>query len=237
MPNIIEKTCLFCSKNFEASFAEHNRGNAKYCSSECCSRHYSVVRKSRIKKTNCVCATCSKQFYRATSKNHSKSGFNFCCRICSDKSKIIQPKDCLECGFPTHAVGKKYCSVKCQRKFQYKEYIVSWLAGDADGKRGLEEVSSKIRRYLFEKNNNKCEKCGWNKVHPITRKVPLTINHIDGDCHNNKPSNLELICWCCHSLTPNFGGLNKGSGRKTRREKKKFMEHTGFEPVASTLQK
>ena len=28
--------------------------------------------------------------------------------------------------------------------------------------------------------------------------------------------NLELLCPSCHSLTPSYGGRNKGNGRKTR---------------------
>jgi 5-methylcytosine-specific restriction endonuclease McrA len=47
----------------------------------------------------------------------------------------------------------------------------------------------------------------------------LTTNHIDGDSENHRPENLELLCGGCHSLTPHYGKLNNGHGRKRRREK------------------
>jgi 5-methylcytosine-specific restriction endonuclease McrA len=49
--------------------------------------------------------------------------------------------------------------------------------------------------------------------------VPLTVNHKDGDSENHRPDNLELLCPGCHSLTPNFGKLNLGRGRRQRRER------------------
>ena len=80
------------------------------------------------------------------------------------------------------------------------------------------QISSSIRKYLFEKYNSKCCKCGWCKINPITKRVPLQVNHIDGDATNCNEHNLELICPNCHSLTPNFGSLNKNGKRKYRYE-------------------
>jgi 5-methylcytosine-specific restriction endonuclease McrA len=59
--------------------------------------------------------------------------------------------------------------------------------------------------------------CGWEKIHPITLKVPVELHHIDGDSKNNKLDNLILLCPSCHSLTPSFRGLNRGNGRKNRK--------------------
>ena len=60
----------------------------------------------------------------------------------------------------------------------------------------------------------KCSECGitdWaNK--PIT----LQVHHIDGNCTNNMPDNLKLICPNCHSQTPTFGSRNTGNGRGAR---------------------
>jgi hypothetical protein len=62
-----------------------------------------------------------------------------------------------------------------------------------------------------------CCKCGWHKINKTSGKIPLEINHIDGDSTNNVESNLELICPNCHSLTSTYRGLNKGHGRKERK--------------------
>lgn len=79
--------------------------------------------------------------------------------------------------------------------------------------KGRTSISSHIRRYLFEKYNNKCCECGWGKLNKYTNKTPLEIEHCDGDFTNNKESNLKLLCPNCHSLTSTYKSLNKGNGR------------------------
>jgi hypothetical protein len=79
--------------------------------------------------------------------------------------------------------------------------------------------SGHLRRYLFEKYDNACSCCGWKKINSFTGKIPLEVDHIDGNSNNNIESNLRLLCPNCHSLTPNFRNLNKGMGMKWRRQK------------------
>ena len=71
----------------------------------------------------------------------------------------------------------------------------------------------------MDKYNCSCQECGWNKVHPITGNVPLQIHHIDGDCTNNKEENLQLLCPNCHTLTENYGSLNKNATRIDKRKR------------------
>jgi ssDNA-binding Zn-finger/Zn-ribbon topoisomerase 1 len=71
----------------------------------------------------------------------------------------------------------------------------------------------------MEKFGERCTICGWSKKNLATGKVPLEIDHIDGNSDNNTEANLRLICPNCHSLSPNFRNLNKGKGRSWRTAK------------------
>lgn len=125
---------------------------------------------------------------------------------------------CLVCGKKPKRSSYKYCSNKCQVTYQYEEYIKEWKLGLVTGDRGIvaKNISRHIRRYLTEIYGEICSVCGWNKKHPITSRVPLEIDHINGDSNDNREKNLRLICPNCHSLSPNFRNLNKGKGRVWR---------------------
>lgn len=130
---------------------------------------------------------------------------------------------CLNCG--KNLVGnKKYCDNKCQADYQHKEWITRWKQGLESGLKGAYGISHHLKRYLFEKFNNKCCKCGWGEMNPFSQNIPLEIDHIDGDYSNNNEENLQLLCPNCHSLTPTYKGANKGQGRK---ERKKYSQSSG----------
>lgn len=135
--------------------------------------------------------------------------------------KYIKNKKCLNCGELVKKNASKYCSHKCQQDYNYKQYILNWKEGKESGLVGDRYVSDNIRRYMFEKYNNSCCKCGWNEINETSQKCPLQIHHIDGDYKNNSEENLELLCPNCHSLTSNYGSLNKGNGRDYRYKNKK----------------
>jgi len=66
-----------------------------------------------------------------------------------------------------------------------------------------------VKRRLLETSlkEHKCEKCNlteWND-----QKIPLELNHIDGNRHNHHISNLELLCPNCHAQTDTYRGKNK----------------------------
>ena len=187
-----------------------------------------------------VCKKCETEF---KSKDKRQK---FCSRSCAASYNNIGVtrhgglNACLQCGVKIFKANK-FCSYKCDQQNRYELYIALWKAGDVDGNSGQEGVSSHIRRYLFEVYNNKCQSCGWSKINATTGKVPLTINHIDGDYTNSCLDNLELLCPNCHSLTSNYGRLNKGKGRKHRQakrvsERKKFsasLINRGSTPLGS----
>jgi rubredoxin len=53
-----------------------------------------------------------------------------------------------------------------------------------------------------------CEDCGWSKK-SFDGRLPLELHHIDGDTHNNRLENLQILCPNCHSLKANYRGRKK----------------------------
>ncbi len=124
---------------------------------------------------------------------------------------------CANCGKEINK-RNKYCSLKCQKEYQYKKYIKAWKSSKISGMRGEYQISSYIKRYIFTKYNSKCALCGWGKVNPYTHNIPLEIEHIDGNYKNNNEENLILLCPNCHSLTSTYKGANINKGRTSRKK-------------------
>lgn len=63
---------------------------------------------------------------------------------------------------------------------------------------------SSIKPHLITLRKHSCENC--NQSEWMGEKIPLEVDHIDGDRTNNEYSNLKLLCCNCHALTPNWRG-------------------------------
>lgn len=135
-------------------------------------------------------------------------------------------RKCLNCGKELKTYQIKFCSHQCQADYAQDEYIQSWKNGDADGRVGQNEMSKRIRNYMLAKADYKCERCGWGEMNESTGKIPLQVHHIDGDYRNCVEENLQVLCPNCHSLTPNFGSLNR-DGRGPRNTRKKYCVDCG----------
>jgi hypothetical protein len=123
--------------------------------------------------------------------------------------------NCLFCGKECKRAVDIYCSYKCQHEYAYQQYIARWLRGEEPGTKGsFFAISDYVRRWLKEKHGERCSECGWAKRHLLTGRIPLTIDHIDGDVSNNRPENLRLLCPNCHALTDTYGALNRGNGKR-----------------------
>lgn len=124
---------------------------------------------------------------------------------------------CLNCGSlieHRRNTTYKFCSNSCQRDYEYKLWIEKYKQDNSiatNSKWG--QMSKYLRRYIFEKYQNKCCLCDWSEVNPFTNTIPLEIDHIDGNSENNSEENLRLICPNCHSLTSTYRGANRGNGR------------------------
>jgi len=69
--------------------------------------------------------------------------------------------------------------------------------------------SYKLKKRLFKVKLKlpKCEECGWAKVSPDGR-LPLELDHINGNSKDNRIENLRVLCPNCHSLKPTHRGRN-----------------------------
>ena len=147
----------------------------------------------------------------------------FCTQSCAaqynNRRRVGVLRVCQSCGKSLRgAAGKKYCSLSCSGVGRRANSIAQWLSGQRlpTG----ETAPSYIKAYLVQKYGEACQKCGWAERNETTNRIPVQVDHIDGDYRNNNPNNLHLLCPNCHSLTPTYGALNKGRGRTFRRLKR-----------------
>lgn len=68
--------------------------------------------------------------------------------------------------------------------------------------------SNNLKQRLLKENMKqyKCEKCNNDKW--LDYKIPLELHHVNGDKHDNRIENIQLLCPNCHALTENYRGKN-----------------------------
>src|SRR5579884_3098145 len=136
----------------------------------------------------------------------------YCSMKCAKMCFAQRRPNCTFCGAKLKRHQYKYCSIKCQREHDYQTRVKQL----EDGTYSTYSTNQFIRRFLILRDGENCSRCGWAKRHPKTGRVPVEVEHIDGDYRNNHPTNLTLLCPNCHSLTDTFRGLNRGRGRPYR---------------------
>ncbi len=69
--------------------------------------------------------------------------------------------------------------------------------------------SYKLKNRLFKAKLKfpQCEKCGWAKKANDGR-LPLELDHINGNSRDNRLKNLRILCPNCHSMQPTHRGRN-----------------------------
>lgn len=201
--------------------------NPKFCSLSCSvkTQRRNAPRKDKTKQ----CVECQQGFqYKLLEQK-------FCSRSCSAKfnnrgkarnlsgvngtREARGPQACNFCHseYKSKNAESKYCSRECMGQAKSKMVIEEWER-NPDSATVEQGLSQTIRRHLIREANYQCSQCQWGEINPTTGKVPLEVDHIDGDCYNNVPDNLRVLCPNCHSLTPTYRALNKSkrSYRKTK---------------------
>lgn len=69
--------------------------------------------------------------------------------------------------------------------------------------------SFKLKKRLFITGikKQKCELCGW-ATKALDGRIPVELDHINGDRCDNRIENLRILCPNCHSLQSTHRGLN-----------------------------
>ncbi len=182
-----------------------------------------IIRKELYYKNPNKCAGCKLAIIKYEFRNTNK----FCSKSCSAKynnrnrghkydGKYLPEnpyyRKCLYCE--AIIKSKKYCNSNCQKLFFRKNLLTRWMNGETISNE--ESTPPIIREFMLKESDYKCSLCGWGEINPVTGKTPLAVDHIDGNSRNHFKENLRVLCPNCHSLTPTYGALNKGNGRKKR---------------------
>ncbi len=85
-----------------------------------------------------------------------------------------------------------------------------------------------VHDFLLERDGSKCSQCGK----PETAELRLTVHHVDHNTHNNKPSNLKLLCPSCNVSEGLLYRRSEKYPTEREREKKKIPIDVGGEASA-----
>lgn len=106
-----------------------------------------------------------------------------------------------ELGFTTdHFVGARTMPFRDRSRRQSIEMLL--VIGN--------RTSSLLRRRLITSGLKKpeCELCGWAE-RASDGRLPLELDHINGEHDDNRLENLRILCPNCHSLQPTYRALNR----------------------------
>lgn len=194
---IQNKICECCGKLFKQKYRVQ-----RFCCRSCSAKITNKERGTRTSESRKKVSESLRKYY-----NSQKSGTN----------EIYEDQICKYCGNPIKSITKKkdFCSYLCRTQYYYEQQVKNWL--DNPSSVNTTYIPKFIKRWLKETRGEQCEICGWHEINEYTGLIPLQIHHIDGDCTNNHPNNLKMLCPNCHSLTNNFCSRNIGKSKRNRK--------------------
>ncbi|MBL0212990.1 MAG: HNH endonuclease [Myxococcales bacterium] len=71
----------------------------------------------------------------------------------------------------------------------------------------------KLRLFREGLKEPRCELCGWAQ-RATDGRLPLELDHTNGDRDDNRIENLRILCPNCHALQPTHRGLNRRRRRR-----------------------
>jgi hypothetical protein len=163
-----------------------------------------MARREQYTKNPTLCDQC------ATPLTFEKRRSRFCDHSCAatfvNSRRETKHKTCVDCKetFP-----ERGASIRCQGCIEHRR-IDTFEKLKTDGSR---------KRALISEREHRCESCGLSEW--LEKQIILTLDHTDGNPDNNDKSNLKLLCWNCHAMTPTFGGKNAGRFPDSNRKKKR----------------
>lgn len=178
-------------------------------------KYYDV--NSNVETRKCINCICDFETLKASIKKFCSSSCAATYNNKKYKRKYELLVSCKNCDKEiTNYRGKrKYCNGNCRGSFEKKQKFDLIKNGN------IKLDSNWYKRYLIETVGERCMECGWCEINKTSNKIPIELEHIDGDSRNNKLENLKLLCPNCHSLTPTYKALNKGNGRHARMQRYK----------------
>lgn len=141
--------------------------------------------------------------------------------LSTSKRQVINKLGLVEAGGNYEQIGKyiKFYNINTNHFLGQKSNLGKIIPRSPIYK--LEEIlirgslfqSHKLKKRLFSENikKRKCEICNWAKV-SVDGRIPLELDHINGDHHDNRIQNLRILCPNCHSLQSTHRGRNKKKG-------------------------